>query len=110
MTGSVAANTSQSAGTRQPLFIGIVYGLTVIATTGIIGGTVLIATRQVLLDNEREYLRASAKTASAIIDGDLVASITRPDQEHSREYAAAVRPLFALGQASTTTPSSMFPR
>ncbi len=95
MTG-VAAKALQSAGTRRPLFIGIVYGLTVIATTGIIGGTVLIATRQVLLDNEREYLRASAKTAAAIIDADLLASITRPDQEHSREYAAAVRPLFAL--------------
>jgi signal transduction histidine kinase/CheY-like chemotaxis protein len=95
MTG-VVATTPQSAGTRRPLFIGIVYGLTVIATTGIIGGTVLIATRQVLLDNEREYLRATAKTASAIVDGDLIASITRPDQEHSREYMAAVRPLFAL--------------
>ena len=96
------ANILQRAGTRRPLVIGIAYGLMVTATTGIIGGTVLVATREVLLGNEREYLRASAKTASALVDGDLLTSITRPDQEHSREYAAAVRPLYALDSADNS--------
>ena len=93
---------SQSLNLRRPLVIGVVYGLVVIATTGIIGATVLIATREVLLGNEREYLRASAKTAAAIVDGDLIATITKPDQEHTREYAAAVRPLFALDSADNS--------
>jgi signal transduction histidine kinase/CheY-like chemotaxis protein len=86
----------REAGTRQPLLIGFVYGLTVIATTGIIGGTVLVATREVMLGNELEYLRASAKTASAIVDGELLAGITRPEQEGGRDYTSAVRPLFAI--------------
>ncbi len=38
---SVVTNPKHD-GTRRPLLIGIVYGLMVIATTGIIGGTVLI--------------------------------------------------------------------
>jgi signal transduction histidine kinase/CheY-like chemotaxis protein len=97
-----ASRNSQTPGTRRPLLIGVAYGLVVIATTGIIGGTVLIATREVLLGNEREYLRASAKTASAIVDGDLIATITRPEQEHTREYATAVRPLFALDSADNS--------
>jgi signal transduction histidine kinase/CheY-like chemotaxis protein len=101
MTGS-AARKPQRPGTRRPLIIGIVYGLAVIATTGIIGGTVLIATREVLLGNEREYVRASAKTASAIVDADLLATLTRPEQEHSREYAAAVHPLYALDSADNS--------
>ncbi len=95
MTGAVA-KTLQRAGTRRPVLIGIAYGLTVIATTAIISGTVLVATREILFENEREYLRASTQTASAMADGDLIALVTRPDQERSRDYAAAVRPLFVL--------------
>jgi signal transduction histidine kinase/CheY-like chemotaxis protein len=96
------ASSIQVAGTRRPLLIGIGYGLMVIATTGIIGGTVLVATREVMLDNEREYLRASARTAAAIVDRDLLSAITRPDQEHSREYAAAVHPLSAIDSADNS--------
>ena len=92
----------RDAGTRQPLLIGFVYGLTVIATTGIIGGTVLVATREVMLGNELEYLRASAKTASAIVDAELLATITRPEQEGTREYVTAVRPLFAIDSADNS--------
>src|ERR1039457_6185623 len=93
------ANTLQRAGTRRPLVIGIAYGLVVIATTGIIGGTVLVATRDVMLNNEREYLRASAKTAAALVDGDQLSTFTRPDQERSPAYAAAIRPLYAIDNA-----------
>jgi len=84
------------AGARRPLLIGIAYGLTVIATTGIIGGTVLVATRDELLRNELEFLKASARTAAAIVDAESVAAVARSGQEPSREYAAAVRPLFVL--------------
>src|SRR5580698_6775843 len=98
MTGA-GANIQRRTGNRRPVLIGMAYGLMVAATTGIIGGTVLIATREVLLGNEREYLRASTKTASAIVDADLLATITRSEQERSREYAVAVRPLFALDSA-----------
>jgi signal transduction histidine kinase/CheY-like chemotaxis protein len=101
MTGP-GANILRRAGTRRPVLIAIVYGLTVVATTGIIGGTVLVATRDVLLGNEREYLRATTKTAAAVVDGDLLATFTRADEEHSREYAAAVRPLIALDSADNS--------
>ena len=101
MTGPVA-NILKKGGTRRPLLIGIAYGLTVIATTGIIGGTVLVATREVLLGNEIEFLRASAKTAAALLDGDALSAITRPDQEHSKEYLTAVRPLWALDSADNS--------
>jgi len=101
MTGPAATN-SRKPGIRRPFFIAIVYGLTVIATTGIIGATVLVATRELLLENEREYLKSSAKTAAAMVDGDLLAAITRPDQEHSREYATAVRPLAAMDSADNS--------
>ena len=90
------------ANASHPLLIGIVYGLMVIATTGIVGGTVLIATREVLLGSERDYLTASAKTAAALVDGDLVATLTRPDQELSREYAAAVHPLSEIDSADAS--------
>ena len=90
---------ARRASASHPLLIGIVYGLMVIATTGIVGGTVLIATREVLLDSERGHLTASAKTAAALVDGDVLAALTRPDQEQSREYAAAVHPLSELDSA-----------
>ncbi|MFI5231020.1 MAG: ATP-binding protein [Gemmatimonadales bacterium] len=90
------------ASTRRPILTGIVYGLMVIATTGIVGGTVLVATREALLDSERDYVTASAKMAAALVDGDVVASLTRPDQEQSRDYAAAVRPLGELRRADTS--------
>jgi len=76
--------------------IGVIYGLMVMATTGIIGGTVLVATREVLLNSARDYLTATTKTAAALVDGDAITSLTRPDQEQSRDYAAAVRPLVRL--------------
>lgn len=93
---------SRRATPRRPFLIGIVYGLMVIATTGIVGGTVLIATREVLLDSQRDYLTASTKTAAALVDGDVIASLTRRDQEQSRDYAAAVRPLSELGSADNS--------
>ncbi|HEV8410004.1 MAG TPA: hypothetical protein VGQ30_05800, partial [Gemmatimonadaceae bacterium] len=96
------SRTSRHTNVRRPLVIGVAYGMVVIATTGIIGATVLFATRDVLLGNERERLRASAKTAAAIVDADLIATITQPGQENTREYAAAVRPLFALDSADNS--------
>ncbi len=96
---TLVVTNPQDAGTRRPLVSGIVYGLMVIATTGIIGGTVLITTREVLLDSQREYLTSSARTAAALVDGDLLATLTHPDQEQSPEYAAAVRPLVDLAGA-----------
>lgn len=92
-------NHARLAGTRRPVLIGIVYGIMVIATTGIIGGTMLVATRELLLGSERDYLKSSTTTAAALVDGDLLASLTRPDQEQSRDYASAVHPLVELDNA-----------
>jgi signal transduction histidine kinase/CheY-like chemotaxis protein len=99
---SPVANNLQRAGTRRPLLLGIMYGLTVIATTGIIGATVLVAAREMMLNNEREYLRASAKTAAALVDADVLSTLTRPDQEHSPAYVAAIRPLYAIDVADNS--------
>jgi signal transduction histidine kinase/CheY-like chemotaxis protein len=71
----------------------------VVATTAIIGGTVLLSTRTVLFDDVREYLRASTESAAALVDGDLLGTFTRAEQEETPEYAAAVRPLLMLDSA-----------
>ena len=92
---------SQPRGARRPLLIGVVYGLMVIATTGIIGATMLVATREALLNSARDYLTASARTAAALVDGDAVIAFTRPEQEQSREYAAAAHPLAELQDADS---------
>ncbi len=86
-------------GARSPVLIGFVYGLTVVATTAIIGGTVLVSTRTVLFDDVRAYLRATTLSAAALVDGDALTTFTRPEQERTFEYAAAVRPLFLLDSA-----------
>jgi signal transduction histidine kinase/CheY-like chemotaxis protein len=96
------ASSSQRREARRPLLTGIVYGVMVIATTGIIGGTVLVTTREVLLNRERDYLTASAKTAAALADGDMVVTLARSGQEQSRDYAIAVRPLTALLDADSS--------
>jgi signal transduction histidine kinase/CheY-like chemotaxis protein len=90
-------------GARSPVLIGFVYGLTVLATTAIIGGTVLVSTRTVLFDDVRAYLRAVTLSAAALVDGDVLTTFTRPEQERTREYAVAVRPLFALDSADNAT-------
>ena len=84
------------AGARSPVLIGFFYGLTVVATTVIIGGTVLVSTRTVLFDDVRAYLRAATLSAAALVDGDALATFTRPEQERTHEYVAASRPLFVL--------------
>jgi len=90
------------AGARSPVLIGLAYSLAVAATTGIIGGSVLVSTRTVLFEGVREYLRAMTESAAALVDGDVHATLARPAQENTREYAAAVRPLFVLDSADNT--------
>src|SRR5262245_20531097 len=83
-------------GIRRPLLVGLVYALAVIATTAIIGGTVLVATRTVLFNDVRDYAGATVETAAALVDANTLALFTRADQDRSAEYTAAVRPLYAL--------------
>jgi signal transduction histidine kinase/CheY-like chemotaxis protein len=96
------ATQPQRRETRRPILIGVVYGLMVIATTGIIGGTMLVTTREVLLSSAHDYLTASAKTAAALVDGDAIPAPARPDAEQSRDYSAAVRALVQLQGADSS--------
>ena len=78
-------------------------GAAAILHTLVVWGTAVAAivavdliVRQVLLADLRGYLGRTAEIAAAMIDGDGHRQFTRPDQDGSPAYRAAVRPLEAL--------------
>ncbi len=87
------------AGVRKPLLVALVYGFTVIATTAIIGGTVLVGTRSVLFADVRDYVQAMATSAAALVDGEAFATIAHTDRPGGRDYSAAVHPLVVIDSA-----------
>ena len=96
MSASVTPPSNRLTTGRRPVLIGFAYGLVVMAATVVIGGSVMYGTRQVLFDDVREYLRATAETAASLMDGDVHETFRTPDQEHTEAYAQAVKPLQKL--------------
>jgi signal transduction histidine kinase/CheY-like chemotaxis protein/HPt (histidine-containing phosphotransfer) domain-containing protein len=55
-----------------------------------------VIVRQILLEDVRTYLARTAADTAALIDGELLRTINRPDQDGSPEYNRASRPLRVL--------------
>jgi len=83
-------------GRLSPTAAAILHTLVVWGTAVAAIVAVDLIVRQVLLADLRGYLGRTAEIAAAMIDGDGHRQFTRPDQDGSPAYRAAVRPLEAL--------------
>ena len=85
---------------RSPRLVGLAYAAGIGATALVSLAIVGIASRRVLLQDLRNYLRRTAETASASLDGDQVAAFRDSSQTGTAEYANASRPLRTLLQSN----------
>jgi hypothetical protein len=84
--GSIAAGDGGRRSWRRPWLSGLVTALVVMATAAVSIGIVAVAVRAVLLDDLRNYLRRTAETTAALIDGPRHALVTDSSQTGSPEY------------------------
>jgi signal transduction histidine kinase/ActR/RegA family two-component response regulator len=85
---------------RRPLVAGVLVGLAIALTAALSLGIVAVAIEEVLLDDLRNYLRRTAETTAAMIDGDRHATFTDSAQTDTPDYLAASAPLAALLEAN----------
>lgn len=79
---------------------GVVTALMIITTAAVSIGIVAVAVRDVLLDDLQNYLRRTAETTAALIDGERHALITDSAQTGTPEYVALATPLRSLLQVN----------
>jgi signal transduction histidine kinase/ActR/RegA family two-component response regulator len=75
-------------------------GLAIALTAALSLGIVSVAIEGVLLDDLRNYLRRTAETTAALIDGDRHTRFTDSTQTGSPDYLTASTPLAAVLQAN----------
>ena len=84
----------------RPRVVGMITGLAIALTATISIAVVYGVIKAALLDDLRNYLRRTAETAAASVDGDRHALIADSSQTGSPEYRALVQPLEALLRAN----------
>ena len=95
LLGAAPASTGRTH-TRQQWVAGVAVGLLIALTTSVSLGVVVVGVEDVMLDDLRNYLRRTAETAAAQIDGDAHARFTDPAQTDTPEYLAVSAPLAVL--------------
>jgi hypothetical protein len=85
---------------RRPWVAGSIVALAITVTASLSIGVVCVAVRGVLLEDLRNYLRRTAETAAAQIDGDQLARFTDSTRTGTPEYLALSAPLAALLQTN----------
>ncbi len=85
---------------RRPLVAGILVGLAIALTAALTLGFVSVEIEDVLLDDLRNYLRRTAETAAATIDGDRHTQFTDSAQTDTPDYLSASAPLAGLLRAN----------
>ena len=79
---------------------GVFVGLAIALAAALSLGIVAVAIEGVLLDDLRNYLRRTAETTAALIDGDRHASFTDSAQTDTPDYLSASAPLAGLLKAN----------
>ncbi|MFN0181004.1 MAG: ATP-binding protein [Gemmatimonadales bacterium] len=81
---------------RQPWVAGLVTAFAIAVTAALAVGVFFLSIREVLLDDLRRQLRATAEMTAALIPGSEVAQFTDSSQTDSPGYLATSAPLAAL--------------